>query len=193
MSTRNGTNWTTAVLVVMSLSGCGMPPPGDEPSKPLPASSLQYHLHVDPASLPAGVVARQRQVAGTTQIQTWIRNESDIPFVILGVNSQGTVIRRQKVVDRKTYIETPAARQATGDADTPEWQLLEGVEEVLITLQYTPEAIVAGRAQEAAKVTKVPPSESFSIQATFGGEATPIRGRIIYSATSVEGSGLKTH
>jgi hypothetical protein len=158
-------------------------PPGAEARKPLPASTLQYHLELDPASLPAGVVARERRVPGTTQLQTWIRNESDIPYVIITVNRQGTVIRRQKMVDRKTYLETPAVPQASGKAEAAKWQLLEGAEEILITLQYTPDAIVAGREYQANQAIEVPPPEPFSIQATFGGEATPIRGHLIYSAT----------
>ena len=158
--------------------------PQGKAQKPLPVSRFQYHLQVDPDSLPAGVVARERQVPGTEHVQTWIRNVSGIPFVILSVNRQGTVIRRQKIVGGRAYVEAPQGQQAPDEMQAREWQRLEGVEEVLLHLNYTPDAIVVGRSREAGEAAEAPLPEPFSIPATFGGEQRPIKGQIVYSETS---------
>lgn len=152
--------------------------------KPLPGSLYQFRLRVDPESLPEAVRARERQVPGTTQAQTWLRNESEVPFLILTVNRTGTVVRRQKIVGGRAYIDA-SPRQAVGENPSlePEWRLLEGVEEILLTLNYTPDTIVAGRFRKAGEPAEVPEPEPFSIPATFGGEESPITGEIVYSAT----------
>ncbi len=176
-------------VVLLAASGvvsCSARPQSGEPQnseqqKPLPASSLQHHLQVDSTSLPTGVTARERQVPGTSQVQTWISNDTGIPFVIDTVDREGSVIRRQKIAGGRVYLQTPPAHRAADEPDTDEWQLLEGVSEVLITLNYTPKAIVAGRELQAGRI---PAPEAFSIAATFGGKAAPIRGHIIYSATA---------
>lgn len=167
-----------ALLAAVGLCSCGMRPQSSEMTKTLPPSSLQYHLKVDPTSLPDGVTARERRVPGTDQLQTWIGNPSDIPFVIVTTDLEGKVIRRQKIVGRQVFTESaPPGRTS----DESQWQRLPGVEDVLIGLNFTPPAIVDGRFRPAGSDIDIPAPEPFSIGATFGGEPVPIRGTIVYS------------
>lgn len=168
-------------VFAIAVCGCDTVPTVDETRKIAPTSSFQYRLEVDTDSLPAGVSVYERRVPGTGQVQTWIRNASETPFVILSVNRQGNVIRRQKIVGGSVYLEAPARQPATGKSDGREWQVVDGIEQVLLSLNYTPGAIVRGRSLAAGEGVEVPPPEPFSISATFGNEQRPIRGRIIYS------------
>ena len=77
--------WGIAALAT-ALSGCAERPADGDVRKPLPISRIQYRLEVDPHSLPAGVYARERRVPGNGRVQTWIRNESEVPFVIESVS-----------------------------------------------------------------------------------------------------------
>ncbi len=167
-----------ALLAAVGLCSCGTRLQGSDMKKILPPSSLQYHLKVDSASLPEGVTARERRVPGTDQLQTWIGNPTDIPFVIITTDLEGKVIRRQKIVGRQVFIESAPSG---GTSDERQWQRLPGIEDVLIGLNFTPSAIVEGRQRPAGTDIDVPAPESFSIGATFGGEAVPIRGTIVYS------------
>lgn len=168
-------------MLAVSLCGCDTVAPAGETRKPAPASSFQYRLEVDSNSLPDGVVVRERRVPGTGQLQTWIRNTSDIPFVILSTNRQGTVIRKQRLVGGKVYLEAPPRQPTTAGQDALEWQVVDGIEQVLLSLNYTPNAIVQGRSPEAGAGGFIPPPEPFSIAATYGSEQRSIRGRIVYS------------
>lgn len=172
--------------VAIALCGCDTVSPVAETRKPAPASSFEFRLAVDTDSLPADVVAYERRVPGTGQVQTWIRNTSDIPFVILSVNRQGTVVRRQKIVGGKVYLEAPPRQPPSGEPGAREWQLVDGIEQVLLSLNYTPDAIVQGRSLDAGAGVEIPPPEPFAIAATYGDEERPIRGQIIYSYRQVD-------
>ena len=158
-----------------------MQAPEGRQEKPEPSSRLTYHLEVDSGSLPAGVSVRVRQVPGSDRVQSWIRNESETPLIVLTVNAQGAVIRRQKLVDRRVYLAGSPREEAEHSV---QWQHLEGVEEVLLSLSYTPEAVIRGRLPDAGAATEVPPPEPFSIPALFGAEERPITGKIVYSLDS---------
>ncbi len=156
----------------------------EEASRPSPASRFLYQLRVDPKSLPAGVAARARSVPGSGQIQTWIRNDGETPFVILAVNRRGEVVRRQKLVGSRVYIEVAPRAGRAGAERASKWQLIEGANEALLTLNYTPDGIVAGRSSDKRDISELPSPEPFSIEATFGGEKHPISGEIVYSRAS---------
>ena len=79
------------------------------------------------------------------------------------------------------YLEAPPCPPATGASGARNWQIVDGIEQVLLSLNYTPDAIVRGRSLEAGASVEVPSPEAFSIAATFGNEQRPIRGRINYT------------
>lgn len=167
------------IMPAVALCACDTRPTGDAAHKPEPVSRLQYRLEVDQHSLPAGVTAHERRVPGTGQMQTWLRNDTTTPFVVLRVDRQGNVTQRRKIVSGQVFLAT----RASGASQAEQWLLLEGVEQVLLSLNFTPEAIVKGRFQPAGASTTLPPPEPFSIAATFDGAHRPVRGRIIYFAT----------
>jgi len=167
-------------VLAIAAFGCDTRPPIDEAHKPVPASRFDYRLEVDPDSLPTGVAARERRVPGTGQVQMWIENETETPFVIISVDRQGAVTRRQKIVGGRVYLELTPGQRLAGE----NWQHLEGVDKVLLDLNYTPDVIVRGRSKQTSAVVGVPLPEPFSITAMFGNEMRPIRGQIIYFSAS---------